>query len=137
MWNLKRMTQMNLLINQKQTQIEKNLRLTKGKLWVGRSIRNLGLTNTHYHNKRQINHKNIQYSTGNYIWYRVIIYKEFEKEYHFAGHLKLTQHCESLYSSKILKTHTHLGDKTVRKQALPYTASEYIFVQPFYESENI
>ena len=110
MWNLKKMTQMNLLIKQKQTQIEKNLRLTKGKLWVGRSIRNLGLTNTHYHNKRQINHKNIQYSTGNYIWYRVIIYKEFEKEYHFAGHLKLTQHCKStilqsinLYASYISK----------------------------------
>ena len=73
---------MNLFTNRNRlTDIENKLMVTKGEMWRGGINQELGINIYTLLSIKQINNKDILYSTGNYIQYFVITYmgKESEK----------------------------------------------------------
>ena len=83
MQKLKKIYDTNELIYKTETDSktqETNLWLTKGKGWGGEINQEFGNNIYTLLSIKQINNKDILYSTGNYIQYFVITYKEKESE---------------------------------------------------------
>ena len=103
LWNLKQWYKETYLQNRNRlTDIENKLMVTKGQRG-GDKVQINRYTLLYI---KQMNNKDLLYSTGNYIQYLVINYKRIWKSIyvyvcvyiyvnHFAVHLKLTRHCKS------------------------------------------